>query len=171
MIRSDIKFRELSVLLNNSDDLTISKAIETLRNEQPFEGAIELLVSYYDKDEGTLAKKAIEGFMNDLKDLSVTPEIIREIVKERKPSTMSMLVSSCWQSGLDYSDYSEVFARVFVNSDYITAIECLTVIEESLQKISREKKDEIITILKHNPFRDADPKSSLGYELIAFLSE
>ena len=44
--------------------------------------------------------------MNDLKDQSVSKEIITEIRKPFKPSTIRMLVSSCWQSGLDYSEYS-----------------------------------------------------------------
>ena len=62
-----------------------------------------------------------------------------------------MLVSSCWQSGLNYSDYSLDLAKSFLKGDYVTAIECLTVIEESVHELSREKKDEIIKSLEENP--------------------
>jgi hypothetical protein len=48
--------------------------------------------------------------MNDIKDKELCDEIIAEIKKPRKSSTVSMLVSSCWQSGLDYSAYSRDFA-------------------------------------------------------------
>ncbi|MCK7536379.1 MAG: hypothetical protein MZV63_38065 [Marinilabiliales bacterium] len=59
-------------------------------------------------------------------------EIIAEIQKAMESTTQSaMLVSSCWQSGLDYSDYSADFAKVFLKGDYATSIECITVIEES----------------------------------------
>lgn len=171
MIKSDKKLRELADLLDKNNDLSISEAVEMLREEQPFEGVIGLLSSYYDRAEDHLAKKAIENFLNDIKDQSVRPEVIDEIRKEWKPSTLSMLVSSCWQSGLDYSGYPEVFATVFMNSDYFTAIECLTVFQESVHSISKEKKDEIISLLKETPFRHDDPRISLGDELIALLSE
>ena len=41
-----------------------------------------------------------------IKDQSVSSEIITEIRKPFKQATISMLVASCWQSGLDYSEYS-----------------------------------------------------------------
>ena len=50
---------------------------------------------------------------------------MNEIRKPWKDDTISMLVSSCWQSGLDYSEYSMDFAKVFLKGDYVTAIECL----------------------------------------------
>ena len=51
-----------------------------------------------------------------------------------------MLVSSCWQSGLNYSEYSTDLAEVFLKGDYVTAIECLTVIEESVNELSKAEK-------------------------------
>ena len=82
--------------------------------------------------------------MNDLKDQSVTREIITEIRKPFRQATISMLVASCWQSGLNYSEYSGDLVDIFLRSDYLTALECLTVIEESVHELSREKRDEII---------------------------
>ena len=78
--------------------------------------------------------------MNDLKDQTACEEVIKEIRKQWKADTISMLVSSCWQSGLNYSDYSLDLAKVFLKGDYVTAIECLTVIEESVHELSRPKK-------------------------------
>lgn len=171
MIKSDKKLHELAALLDRDNELAITQAIELLREELPFEGAVNLLASYYDKTDNHNVKKAIEGFMNDLKDQSVRPEIIEEIKKKRNPSTTSMLVSSCWQSGLDYSGYPEVFAHVFLNSDYVIAIECLTVIQESVHNISHSKKEEIISMLKDSPLRNDDPKITLVDELMGLLSE
>ncbi len=84
--------------------------------------------------------RIIEDFLNDLKDQSVRTEVIAEIRKPWKANTISMLVSSCWQSGLDYSDYLADMAKVFLEGDYATAIECMTVIEESVQEQQQEKK-------------------------------
>jgi hypothetical protein len=107
--------------------------------------------------------------MNDLKDQAACREVIEEIRKEWKADTISMLVSSCWQSGLDYAEYSMDLANVFLKGDYVTAIECLTVIEENVEELSTEKKAELKSLIKDNPFSRGNEKSTLTNELIAIL--
>lgn len=169
MIRSDKKLKELSEILNKDNNLLITEAIGLLREELPFEGAIGMLTSFYNKTDDYPVRKTIEGFMNDLKDQSAAKEVINEIRKQWKAHTISMLVSSCWQSGLNYSDYSSDLAEVFLKGDYITAIECLTVIEETIHELSREKKDEIIKNLEERPLSPINEKSALTVELISIL--
>ena len=74
MLKSEKKVKELSVLLSEENSSLISEAIGLLRDEEPFEGAISLLASFYDKSEDNPVRKTIEGFMNDLKDQSVSRE-------------------------------------------------------------------------------------------------
>jgi hypothetical protein len=80
-----------------------------------------------------------------------------------------MLISSCWQSGLNYSEYSADLAKVFLNGDYITAIECLTVIEESIQNLNKATRAKILKILNENPVTQINEKKELTLELIAIL--
>jgi hypothetical protein len=169
MIRSDQKLKELSAILDKDNNILISEAIGLLREEQPFEGAIGLLTLFYNKTDDYSLKKTIEGFMNDLKDQSASNEVITEIRKPWKAETISMLISSCWQSGIDYSEYSLDLAWVFLKGDYVTAIECLTVIEETVHKLSREKKDEIIKVIEENPIIPVNEKTALALELISIL--
>jgi predicted metal-dependent hydrolase len=169
MIKSKQKVKELIEILNLDNNIVITEAIELLRLEKPFEEAIGLLTSFYDKTNDRSVRKSIAGFMNDLKDQSACVEVIKEIRKEWKPDTISMLVSSCWQSGLNYSDFSIDLAKVFLQGDYVTAIECLTVIEESVQEMSEEKRNEVIKLIEENPFPRADEKSTLTLELISIL--
>jgi hypothetical protein len=169
MIRSDEKLKELAAILDKDNNILISEAIGLLREEQPFEGAIGLLTLFYNKTDDYSLKKTIEGFMNDLKDQSASNEVITEIRKQWKAETISMLISSCWQSGIDYSEYSLDLARVFLKGDYVTAIECLTVIEETVHKLSREKKDEIIKVIEENPIIPVNEKTALALELISIL--
>ena len=171
MIRSEKKFKELTSVLNKNNSILISVAIELLREEQPFEGAIGLLTSFYDSTDDFSVRKTIEGFMNDLKDQTASTEVINEIRKQWKADTISMLVSSCWQSGLDYSGYSPDLAEVFLKGDYVTALECLTVIEESVLELSREGKDEIIKIIEESPLSPVNEKRSLTLELISILKK
>ena len=171
MIRSGKKLKNLKTVLNTDNIILIFEAIELLREERPFEGAIGLLTSFYNKTDDNRIRKAIEGFMNDLKDQSASVEIINEIRKPWNADTIDMLVSSCWQSGLDYSDYSPDLAKVFIKGDYIIALECLTVIKESVHKLSRERKDEIMMIIQENPVSPENEKTALTLELISILAD
>lgn len=171
MLKSGKKVKELAELLNQGNNTRIIEAIEKLRQEQPFAGAIALLTSFYDKTDNSSLRKTIAGFMNDLKDQIICAEVITEIRKPLKADTISMLVSSCWQSGLNYSDYSADMAKVFLRSDYVTAIECLTVIEESVHELNRAKRNEIIKLIEENSFSKADEKTTLISELLIILKE
>jgi len=169
MIRSEKKIKELAELLKQNNSIVITEAIELLRLEKPFKGAIGLLTAFYDRTDDFTIRKAIAGFLNDLKDQTACEEVIKEIRKQWKEDTISMLVSSCWQSGLNYSDYSLDLAKVFLKGDYVTAIECLTVIEESVHELSKARKDEIIKILEESPVSQINEKKTLTLELISIL--
>ena len=169
MIKSEKRIKELDEILNKGNNKVITEAIDLLRLEKPFEGAIGLLTAFFDKTDDFSIRKSITGFMNDLKDQSVCQEVINEIRKQWKPDTISMLVSSCWQSGLNYSEYSLDLAKVFLKGDYITAIECLTVIEESVRELSKATKEEIMKMLEVTHISQINEKKELTLELIAIL--
>jgi len=170
MMKSVKKLQELTSVLGKDNSPLIIETIDNLRNELPFEGAIGLLVAYFDKTSDNDLRKAIENFFNDIKDLSSREEVMTEVRKQWKQRTISMLVSSCWQSGLDYSDYTPDIAKVFLNGDYITAIECMTVIEEFAHQLTREKKNEIIKVIDENPLSVLNEKGALLDELLVILN-
>ncbi|HKK42572.1 MAG TPA: hypothetical protein VJ963_09205 [Bacteroidales bacterium] len=170
MTRSDKKLKELSVTLDKGNSDMKREAINALREEQPFEGVINVLAEHYNKSDDNDVRRTIENFMNDLKDPSVRPEVIDTIRKRWNDKTLSMLISSCWQSGLDYSEYSLDMAKAFMQSDYVTAIECLTVIEESAGSLDKDKKKEIIKLLQSGTFKAPAEKRELTLELISVLN-
>jgi hypothetical protein len=170
MINSEKKVRDLAQKLNDSNQSKVIAAIESLRKETAFSGAVHLLADLHDSTPESVVKDTIRNFMNDVKDLSVRPEVIAEISGSHKPDTVAMLASSCWQSGLDYSDWSSELAIVFCRSDYATAIECFTVIEESAHSLPAGKKKEIISILNENTSSEYPEKMALHRELISILS-
>ena len=82
-----------------------------------------------------------------------------------------MLVSSCWQSGLDYSGWASDFAMIFTWSDYETAIECFTVIEGCADLIPRKTRDHIIILLREYKEAGSEEKSALTKELVSVLQK
>jgi len=170
MKTSEKKVKELALKLNNKNSSAVMAAIDSLRNEDPFSGAIRLLADLYDSSDINMIRDHIRGFMNDLKESSVREEVIAEITRSHKPDTLSMLTSSCWQSGLDYSMWASDLALVFCKSDYLTALECFTVLEESAYTLPAAKKKELIAILRDNDNKKQPEKSVLKRELISILS-
>jgi hypothetical protein len=169
MIQSDKKLKELKAILSGAESPVLRAAIVSLRDEEPFEGAIGLLAGLYDITEDISVQNAIRDFLNDLKDQSVSAEVIQVIRKPFRQETLSMLVSSCWQSRLDYSEFSDDIINIFLTSDYIVALECLTVIEESAFMLSREKKNEMIRYIGKYTGKFSSEKEDLTKELIYIL--
>ncbi|MDP4223260.1 MAG: hypothetical protein Q8868_08110 [Bacteroidota bacterium] len=169
MISPKNKRKELEHILLNGNFVKISNAIKTLRNEPPFTGAIELLVSLYDKINDKSIKNLVRNFLNDLKDQSLCREVVFSLKNDLKPETKMMVISSCWQSGLNYSEFSADFAELFLSGDYMTAIECFSVIEASAGRMPRGKKDEILRIIQERPVGAGDEKAGLLKELISIL--
>jgi hypothetical protein len=58
---------------------------------------------------------------------------------------------------------------VFLKGDYVTAIECLTVIEESVNELTKEKKEEVIKLIEENPVQAITEKATLTSELLLIL--
>jgi hypothetical protein len=171
MIRSEKKLQQLAAVLEKNDILLISEAVRFLRDEQPFEGAIGLLASLHDRSDDSSIRKAIGEFMNDLRDQTAVVEVIAEIRKKWRPETMSMLVSSCWQSGLDYTEYISDLAKIFAKSDFATAVECFTVIEEALDQVTSGTRDELKIIISDVGDDVSDEKKKLTLELIKVLGK
>ena len=80
-----------------------------------------------------------------------------------------MIVSSCWQSGLDYSEHATVFASLFAKGSYQLALECFTVLEESMNNLDRDVRDEIIKILRKGKESYSYEKISLMHDLTSML--
>ena len=169
MISSENKRKELEHILSSENFVRITRAIQQLRDDPPFVGAIGLLVTCYDGSDNNSVKRLIKEFLNDLKDQTSCSEVMAELKKDLKPGTLSMLVSSCWQSGLNYAGYSGDFAGLFLSGDYLTALECFTVIESSAENLSQAEKDAIIKILREGSQTGISEKKALVLELISVL--
>lgn len=169
MLKSEKNLKELQTVISGKNVARIVDSIRLLRTKDPYEGAIGVLALAYDKSDNTVVKEQIVNFLNDIKEPELRVEVISEIKRDFKPATIGMLVSSCWQSGLDYSPYAADLVKIFIKYDYAVAIECFTVMEESVQKIPAQTREKIITVLKDNIAKSSNDKLALFSELISVM--
>jgi hypothetical protein len=110
-------------------------------------------------------------FLSDMKDASGIPYLIDAIRNREYQSIWNEIIAACWQSGLNFSGYLDTFIKIFLEEDYLTALEAFSVIEQSiiyledsrieqykndlisgLEEVKEEKKPlatELINIMQH----------------------
>ncbi|NMD01242.1 MAG: hypothetical protein GYA62_16185 [Bacteroidales bacterium] len=79
------------------------------------------------------------------------------------------LIRSCWENGLDFSAHLTFFTNIFIRSSYAVAIESFTVIEENIQKATKEQVKECLTVLKKEGKSISSDKKSLYEALVGIL--
>ena len=169
MERSEKKLAELGRILENGTVKEINDRIRLLRAEQPFGGVLRMLALFYDKTVDHNLRSSISGLFNDMKEKSAMAEVIDSVAAVRKPDSRVMLISSCWQSGLDYSSFAVPLAEHFVSGDYLTSLECFTVLDTCAASISDADRARIIMTLQEKKESWETPKQILAAELIALL--
>ena len=156
-------------MLINGKYNEINDRISMLRSEEPFEGAIRSLALFYDNTSDEELKSSITAFFNDMKERSGRAEVIESLKSVSNQASRAMLASSCWQSGLDYSEYAVTLADAFMTGDFMTSLECFTVLENCAGTISdKDRAGIIIKLKKEIPGYDA-PMHKLALELITLL--
>jgi len=121
------------------------------------------------------------NFVNNHRDSQVNNEIIRLVSELKSPEAVPVIavalknndfgdyenaiVAACWQSGLDFSSHLKVFAELFIQGDYRTALEAFTVNEECLGDATEDEIYSCINFLKEAECMVSDEKLPLYKEL------
>ena len=171
MLRAEKRLAELDRVLRGGRHYEIEEKIGLMSDEEPYEGAIRLLALFYDTTDDEGIKLIISGFFNDMKESSSRAEVIDSIAEVIRPSTKAMLACSCWQSGLDYSSHALALAEAFMEGDYLTSLECFTVLDTCSGMIEADDRSLIITRLEAGMAGYDRPKQQLTKELISVLKE
>ena len=74
-------------------------------------------------------EKEILNLLATLKDKDSIPAIIHAIQEAKYKAIRKELTSACWQNGMDFSPYMEVFIDLIIGEEWDIAFEAFTVIE------------------------------------------
>jgi hypothetical protein len=148
----------------STDTELILKALYEVRNSGSVKILPEILklVNYRSNTE---IINEIISLISELKSPDAVPVIAR-VLKERDfDDYQNAIVAACWQSGLDFSSHLKVFAELFIQGDYRTALEAFTVIEESLGNATEDEIYNCINFLREAKCMVSDDKLPLYKEL------
>ena len=149
------KYKQLLKNLESRNKAEVITSIDMLRKEGN-ESAIPFLVSTLvnNPDEGV--KNAVSALLFDLKEEKALPALIIAIIDPVNKEYQQLLVSACWESGLNCRPYLKFFAELAIISDYFVAIECLTVIENMVGPFDEKELEAAITMVKEGADNDEE---------------
>lgn len=122
------KLKEILKDLSSSDPKLISKAVKALESNgdssviKPL--VDKLLSGVNEKNQGEIVE-----LLSSLKDTSVVVEMMDVIEDEKYRSIRQVLLSTIWNTKVDFSDYIDEFVGIAVDGDFMEALDCLTIIE------------------------------------------
>ncbi|MFC2098374.1 hypothetical protein ACFLSP_01380 [Bacteroidota bacterium] len=152
----------------SEEENTVLKTIQNLRYAGNIHYLPELL-KLLSKTENETIRKDLVRFLADIKDPAAIYFILKGLKDSELSSARADIVSTCWQSGLDYSQNLDVFVQLFMEGDYQTALECFTVIEESAFTMKEEDIEKIRILVVRGLEQVSEEKKPLAIELIKML--
>lgn len=93
---------------------------------------------YETKNDET--RRELSQFLCDITDPGCIPHIINALRDDRNKSIWNIIISACWQSGLNFSNNLDTFIGIFLKEDYMTALEAFSVIEQSMPYLEEKKR-------------------------------
>ena len=155
--------------LKSEREPAVLKTLNQLRSSGSIHYIPELLNLLAKTDNENIIKELIR-FMADIKDPGAIPFLIKSLKENKYEAVRSYIVSTCWQSSLDFSGEIPLFISLFLKGDYMTAIECFTVIEECAMEMEAGERSKIREMVIDGLDQVNDEKKPLAKELIRTLS-
>ncbi|MDX8339235.1 HEAT repeat domain-containing protein [Draconibacterium sp. IB214405] len=103
-------------------------AINTLK-EKGNKDYLPILFELMLTDNDAQIEKELQKLLGTIKDKETIPVFINALQEDKYKSIRKKVLTVCWQNGLDYSEYIEVFVNLIISEEWETAFEAFTVIE------------------------------------------
>lgn len=114
--------------INSGESKKIIKGLRTLKVNGD-DQVIVPIVEVWNNGVSSEVEGAIITFLGDIKS-STSSQIIMDILLDKKYSAIHLpLLTTIWNSKVDYSEYLVEFVSLSIQYDFMIALECLTIIE------------------------------------------
>ncbi len=156
------KKKEMMAALASSDDAVVIKAL----NEIEADGDatfIPLMINLLETGTDQVVALVVE-LLSSLKDTSAPAEIIEVLREEENESVKQLVLSTIWSTNLDYSPYLADFVLWACEGDYLIALDCLTILENTVNDPEEHHLLEAQWHLKE--FMEAEPKMDIKKAVI-----
>jgi hypothetical protein len=150
--------------LNSADAEVTLQTLYEIRNSGSIR-ILPVLLGMINSNTKQQVRNEIIRLISEIQSREAVPMIVNSFETNDYGDYLPVIVAACWQSGLDFSKYLKVFAGLFIQNDYKTALEAFTVIEEAIPNASETEIYECIHFLKQAECMVTDAKLPLFREL------
>jgi hypothetical protein len=169
--KSIITSTELLKQLESKDHAVVIKALSKLEktaNINDLPGIIKVMAGLTDLN----LMNYFTEFLSNVKSKKAPAVMVQFLSDPAFANVRIELTRACWESQLDYSPYLILFARMFISSDFVLAIEAFTVIESTCQEQPANQTilKEISGLIKNSLPDQPETKQRLTRELIVLLN-
>lgn len=167
--KTDIRKTIISNILNGTDEQIISIVSELKSNNDLLfvPPLVEVLLS----KRSEILNRTIVDYLSDIKDAALVPVLIDYLNDFSPEKNVSMLVTACWQSRLDFSKHLNTFFSILINGSYQTAFEAFTVIENSVDSLTVSEIEGYISQVKKGIVKTNRDKQLLLLEMVSMLEK
>jgi hypothetical protein len=168
MEQKDKYYKEIQKKFDTEDE---NQIINTLKEIRVTGKAliIPLILEILEQDRNETITQEILSILGQLKDKNSVGYIVKALENNDIKKYRKEIITTCWQSGLDYSKHIELFAKEFISGDYITAIESFTVIEEWIFEADKQTIINCKEYLVGSISEVRDDKKPLYVELVKLV--
>ncbi|MCB0480086.1 MAG: hypothetical protein KDC83_01580 [Flavobacteriales bacterium] len=151
--------------LASEDEAVVIKTISYAR--QNAEGRhLGILIQLLRETKNENISNEIIALLNDLKDQGAMEPMMDAVLDDANIDIRVFLLQAIWNSRLDAVDFLEPLVNLAIKSDFVTCLECLTIIENFENAPSDEAISAVNTIIK-----DALMDNSENKELLMSMME
>jgi len=163
--------KEIQKLLSSDKIDDLNKGLSKFESKGSIKELTLVLELLNSKNAEHLENRIVE-IVGNIKVKESNSTIIDAILKAKKEKgKLNSLLQICWQSSLDFTQNLELFTEIFIEGDYITALEAFTVIENiwSDYSFAETHQQLLLDNLKDNLAGMDEHKLILAKELIVIL--
>lgn len=156
-------------LLDSNNPIIIKETLNEIRlngNINILPSLLNLVKKYKNEEIGYIT-------INILKDIKLTTFkeiLINEINNPQYLNIKTTLLSICWESSLDFSDYIFTFAKIVIQDNFTNSFEAYTIIKNFNNPLNIEITKKTIDYFKSNLNSIESQKKELVHDLIVFLN-
>ena len=123
-----IKLNELLKTLKTGNEQAFSKALSQIDSVLTLE-SLPALVSIFHENLSDKNREELLAFFNNLSAEGAQETMIQVLYDPANLAIRQEVLSTIWNSRLDYSSNLAEFVEIAIEGDYLEALECLTIIE------------------------------------------
>lgn len=125
---SKAKFKQILSDLKSGSDAKITSVIKVIQADGKPE-MLPMLVEILHSNPSDLVKESILELFRSLKDSDAIPFMIEIINEDNNLSIRQNLLSTIWNTKLDYAPFIADFVGIATEGTFMEALECLTILE------------------------------------------